>query len=259
MNVKPFLILTASAALLGSPVIAQQPGAKPLSENDLLKQIEAIAPSRPANPTGAREGSGSTGGGSLFDTNIDLTKSGNGGKKSAEKDEKKTKGPTEITALEASFDQKANLAIFINDVVVKDPEFNVMCDKLTAHLKHDDKKGASKPGATPTAAPAGAGKEPKKGGLERAVAESTSSRRVIITQEKVGEDGAVTRSVGKADKATYDVATGDIVLYGTPEVVQNMNRVQATDPGTVMTLNRSGRMKAVGPVKTTIVDKDDGR
>ncbi|MEI8109264.1 MAG: hypothetical protein WCI46_15730, partial [Verrucomicrobiota bacterium] len=54
-------------------------------------------------------------------------------------------GPTEIDALEATFDQKANQAIFIGEVVVKDPEFNVKCDKLTALLK-----GAEKAKSPPT-------------------------------------------------------------------------------------------------------------
>lgn len=266
MNPRPLLLLTAAvAALLGASASAQRPGEKPLSESDLLKQIEAIAPSRATVPGSTPTKNAQASSGTLFDTNnIDLTKSGNGDK-GADKGEKKAKGPTEITALEATFDQKANLAVFIGEVVVKDPEFNVICDKLTAHLKHDDKtkpKGAAaatpKP-ATPAATPAGKDKDKKSGGLEKAVAESTSDRRVIITQDKTGDDGTVTHSVGKADKATYDAVTGDIVLYGSPDVIQNTNRVQATDPGTVMTLNRDGHMKAVGPHKTTIVDKGDGR
>jgi len=61
---------------------------------------------------------------------------------------KKEKGPTEIDALEATFDQKANQAIFIGEVVVKDPEFNVKCDKLTALLK-----GAEKAKSPPTPPP----------------------------------------------------------------------------------------------------------
>ncbi len=45
------------------------------------------------------------------------------------------KPPTEITALEATFDQRANIAVFIGNVFVKDPQFNVDCDKLTAILE----------------------------------------------------------------------------------------------------------------------------
>ncbi len=96
---------------------------------------------------------------------------------------------------------------------------------------------------------------PKKGGgLDHAIAITTSDRRVIITQDKVEADGSITHGIGKADKATYDANTGDIVLYGMPDVIQGHDRCIALDPSTVMTLNRDGRMKAVGPHKTIIID-----
>jgi len=244
---KPLLALTI-AALLCPATFAQKPGERPLSETDLLKQIEALTPSRPAAAKNNESAPAS-----LFDTGLgDPIKSGSG--KKDKPVEKKSKGPTEITALEATFDQKANLAVFIGEVVVKDPEFNVVCDKLTAHLKHDEKPkaGAPKP-ATPK--PNEASGKKKGGGLEKAVAETTSDRRVIITQEKTEADGTITHSIGKADKATYDAVTGDIVLTGSPDVIQGINRVVATEPGTVMTLNRDGHMKAVGAHKTIITDK----
>lgn len=246
MNLKPLYTLLLAGAL--SPAaFGQIRGDKPLSETDLLKQIETISPARPTKVAGKNEPTA----GSLFDALGDPLPTGRD--KKDKTPEKKAKGPTEITALEATFDQKANLAIFIGDVVVKDPEFNVMCDKLTAHLKGKPAPGAPKP-APSVPGPDGTTPKSKGGGLERAVAESTSGRRVIITQEKMDADGNLTQSVGKADKATYDVVTGDIVLYGSPDVTQGMNRVQATEAGTVMTLNRDGRMKADGAVKTTIVD-----
>ena len=172
---------------------------------------------------------------------------------------KKEKGPTEINALEATFDQKTNEAVFIGEVVVTDPEFNVKCDKLTAHLKAAEKAkagpgiGGPKP-ATP------APTEPKKkggGGLQRAVAEASAGHRVLITQDKPDADGKPQRSVGEADRATYDAVTGDIVLTGMPEIQQGINRVIATAQGTKMTLNRDGHMHAEGPHKTIIVDKGD--
>jgi lipopolysaccharide export system protein LptA len=242
---KPLLILTLAAHLC-SAAFAQKPGGKPLSETDLLQRIESLTPGGATAAQNEKSESAA-----LFDTGLgDPIKTGAGRKDRPT--EKKSKGPTEITALEATFDQKANLAVFIGDVVVKDPEFNVICDKLTAHLKQEEKSkpALTRPGISP---PVEAKK--KSGGLEKAVAESTSDRRVIITQEKDNGTGGKTLSVGKADKATYDAVTGDVVLTGTPDVTQGINRVQATDPGTVMTLNRDGHMKAVGPHRTTIVEK----
>ena len=253
------LLSLTIAALLTSAAFAQKPGEKPLSETDLLKQIETLTPSKPAaKPASAKNGGPVT----LFDPAraSEAVRAGEELRSDKRPKEKKSKGPTEITANEATFDQKANLAIFIGAVVVKDPEFNVSCDKLTAYLKSDPK---TKPTAEAAAKPAPpktdeAPAKKKGGGLEKAVAESTGEQRVIITQEKTEADGTISRSIGKADKATYDAASGDIVLYGTPEVLQNINKVIATDPGTIMTLNRDGRMKASGPHKTTITEKGDG-
>ena len=260
---KPIHFLLA-AALLCPAVLAQKPGDKPLTENDLLKQIEALTPSSGKTdslpilgPSPAPK--------SISDLSAPAAEKKPAGEKKQKAGEKKAKGPTEITALEAVFDQKAHLAIFIGSVVVKDPEFNVTCDKLTAHLKSEEKTApspASTAGKTTpkpaTPKPAEAGTPPKKsGGLEKALAESTSDKRVVITQDKTETDGSTTHSIGISDKASYDAVTGDIVLTGMPDVTQGINRCIATDPRTIMTLNRDGHMRADGPHKTIIVDKGD--
>jgi lipopolysaccharide export system protein LptA len=260
---KPLFFLLA-AALVCPPLRAQKPGDRPLTENDLLKQIESLTPSG-AKPDPTPKSDPNPGLKLISDTKAPAAEKKPGGEKKEKPDEKKAKGPTEITALEAVFDQKAHLAIFIGSVVVKDPEFNVTCDKLTAHLKSDDKPAGSQPAtagkATPkpaTPKPVEAGTSPKKGGgLEKALAESTSDKRVVITQDKTEADGSITHSIGISDKASYDAVTGDIVLTGMPDVTQGINRCIATDPSTVMTLNRDGHMKAQGPHKTIIVDKGD--
>ncbi len=298
MNHKPLLSLGVILAL-GSSVAAQTPAGKPISnETDLLKQIESITsgspltnpgnnpplptnpPAAPGNPilpggSPAPKRPGGDGPTTLFDPSLgDPLKPGGDNKpgtddKSAapgQAGDTKSKGPTEITALEANFDQKASIAIFTGEVVVKDPEFNVICDKLTAWLKKDEKPKRA-PGTTPAPAtpkPAtpstaakgtpGANAPSKDGQLDHALAITTSDRRVIITQDKLEADGTITHSIGKADKATYDANTGEVVLYGSPDVVKNTNHVQATDPTTVMYMYRDGFMKAVGPHKTTIID-----
>jgi lipopolysaccharide export system protein LptA len=161
---------------------------------------------------------------------------------------KKSKGQTEITALEASFDQKTREAVFIEKVVVIDPEFNVICDRLTAYLKKPKQEGEAAP-ATESLNSA-----PKGGGLERAVAEANPGRQVLITQDKMEADGTLTKNIGHADKANYDATTGDVVLTGTPSVQQGINLCVATDASTVMTLNRNGRMRVEGPHRTVIKD-----
>jgi lipopolysaccharide export system protein LptA len=157
---------------------------------------------------------------------------------------KKAKGQTEITANEASFDQKTREAVFIDKVVVVDPEFNVACDRLTAFMKKPKETGA----------PEDLNAAPKGGGLERAIAEASPGKQVLITQDKIEADGTITKNIGKSDKANYDALTGDVVLTGSPSVQQGINLCVATDPGTVMTLNRNGRMRVEGPHKTIIKD-----
>lgn len=183
-------------------------------------------------------------------------------KKKAEPAEKKPKGETEITALEATFEQKNHQAVFIGEVVVIDPEFVVHCDRLTAFLKHKDEAGADskatpkKEAATPAATPAKAKPEPesKGGGLERAIAEAARGKEILITQDKVEADGSITKNVGRGQKATYDATTGDIVLTGNPSVQQGINLCIAQSDETVITLNRAGRMHVVGPHTTKIKD-----
>lgn len=182
--------------------------------------------------------------------------------KKAPKEEPKPRGQTEITSLEATFDQKAHQAVFIGNVVVKDPEFVVNCDRLTAFLKDNkqaDKDAPAKSSATP-ASPS-PGKKPKSGddgggtgGLDHAIAEAAPGREVVITQDKVEADGSITKNVGRGKKATFDSKTGNIVLSGSPSVQQGINLCIAQAEETVMTLNRNGYNRVDGPSKTVIKD-----
>jgi hypothetical protein len=144
--------------------------------------------------------------------------------------------------------------VFLGDVVVKDPEFNVTCDRLIADLKKAA-NGADKlaPDPPPAADPA---KNPgaKGGGLEKAVAEANPGGVVVITQEKIESDGSISLNIGKSRKATYDAVTGNIVLTGMPSVQQGINVCSAKDENTVMILNRDGNMTVEGDSKTTIND-----
>jgi lipopolysaccharide export system protein LptA len=285
--IKHRLPIFLAVAVACSSALAEEPGEKPLTEAELIKQIEALNPgltaaaqpstsipvARPvtrvpvASPLpdapapAPAPATTSTTTGTMIKPPSDPASVG--ATDTTGKPEKKSKGPTEINALEATFDQKNSVAVFIGSVVVKDPEFNVVCDKLTAFLKHEDKsapavaagsKTTPKP-ATPT--PDASASKKKGGGLDKAIAVTTSDRRVIITQDKVEADGSVTHGIGRADIATYDATTGDIVLKGSPDVTQGLNRCIATDPSTVMTLNRDGHMKASGPHKTIITSEED--
>ncbi len=132
---------------------------------------------------------------------------------------------------EASFNAKEKIAVFNGNVRVQDPQFNLTCDKLTVEMDNE------------------------QGGLKQAIAEGN----VLIVQDKPAENGGKpTRSVGKAKKAIYEVATGDITLLGWPEVRQGINLHRATEFGTRMLLNRDGRLKTFGQSVTLIQDKVEG-
>jgi hypothetical protein len=74
----------------------------------------------------------------------------------------------------------------------------------------------------------------------------------VIVQDKIEASGAVTRSIARGDKATYDANTGDLVLHGNPCVQQGINLTYAIDPSTVITLSRRGEMIIKGPTRTLI-------
>lgn len=165
-------------------------------------------------------------------------------------EKREQKSPTEIIATqEASFDEKAHKAIFIGDVHVTDPQFNLVCDKLTAYLKKSATGGAAKEKAAPNADDKPATGPDDGGGLERAIAEG----HVVITQDKPSSDGGEpTHYIGKGARADYDAKTGDVTLTGWPQVQSGINNQVATEQSTVMILNRDGRMKTIGPSKTVI-------
>jgi lipopolysaccharide export system protein LptA len=219
--------------LLLAATVATAQTAPPKSQDDLLKTIDTFS--------GTRKPLGYEG------TPLDP-------KKNSAPAAKKPKGQTEITANEATFDQKTREAVFLGNVVVKDPEFTVECDRLTAYLKKQ--KNDSAPAAAnppPGQAPTTTAK-PKGGGLERAIAEANPNKMVKITQEKAEADGSITINIGYARHVTYDSATGDIVLTGMPSVQQGINLCVAKEEACVMTLNRNGKMSVKGDHTTTIKD-----
>jgi lipopolysaccharide export system protein LptA len=104
--------------------------------------------------------------------------------------------------------------------------------------------GAGLLAENPTAAPA----------PDHATAGATSDHVVIITQDKVENDGSISKHIGKARRATYDSNTGTVVLTGKPSVQQGINLCVALNDSTVMTLNRDGRMKVDGASKIVIAN-----
>ena len=133
---------------------------------------------------------------------------------------------TEIYADEAFFDSTKNMGIFSGRVKVTDPRFNLQSDKLTVFIT----KGQNQ-------------------GLEKAIAEGNVG---LVRDRPDLNGGPPTRAVGRADKATYTAATGDVELKGTPRVQEGLNMHVATSPDTVMVINQNSQLTTHGPSRTEI-------
>jgi lipopolysaccharide transport protein LptA len=133
---------------------------------------------------------------------------------------------TEIYADEAFFDSTKNVGIFSGRVKVTDPRFNLQSDKLTVFIT----KGQNQ-------------------GLEKAIAEGNVG---LVRDRPDPNGGPPTRAVGRADKATYTAATGDVELKGTPRVQEGLNMHVATSPDTVMVINQNSQLTTHGPSRTEI-------
>lgn len=142
---------------------------------------------------------------------------------------------TEITAKkEATFDNASSIAEFEGSVVVKDPQFTLFCDRLKVTLNKDRK------------------------GLELVEAFANQANGVVIIQDNVDDSGKKVRSVGRATYATFTPANGDVVLKGSPSV-QNGPNLQIGEKDTIMILNRNGKMKTIGPSRTTLTDTGEAK
>lgn len=171
------------------------------------------------------------------------------------KPEKRAKGPTEITAREATFDNRTHEAAFTGDVVVKDPEFGVSCEKMTVYLKKLPEKSSAE-------------QRPKDAlesgsGLEKVIAEID----VVISQTKKDANGKLQRYIGRARKAVYDNTTGNVILSGWPQIEENVGgivskKITSLEERCVITVNRAGKIDVNGLHKTSLQDNgnlDQGR
>jgi lipopolysaccharide transport protein LptA len=133
---------------------------------------------------------------------------------------------TEIYSDEAFFDSTKNVGIFSGRVKVTDPRFNLQSDKLTVFITKGENQG-----------------------LEKAIAEGHVG---LVRDRPDPNGGPPTRAIGRADKAVYTAATGDVELTGTPRVQEGPNMHVATSPDTVMLINQNSQLTTHGPSRTEI-------
>ena len=136
---------------------------------------------------------------------------------------------TEITCkAEATFDNVSGIAIFTEKVFVKDPQFNLFCDKLTVYLNKQRK------------------------GIDYVVAEG----HAIIVQDNTNDKGEAQKSIGRAGKVVFVPAKNEATLTMWPQLQQGINNHISTEESTTMILNRGGQLKTIGGSRTVIVDAD---
>lgn len=150
----------------------------------------------------------------------------------AERDKARSNGEAnkevEILAQGGStFDSKANLVVFEQDVVVKHPQFDLVCDKLIVFLKKQSE-------------------DEEDSALDKAIA--TGKR---VTVRKNGADGEV--QIGQARKVTFEGKSGDVILEDWPQVQTDTRLIQAKSQETIIILNQDGKMKINGPSITKLL------
>ncbi len=239
MKQNVFLSLAVLLAISTSPIHAQKPiGAEPATRLNTGRQAASGRLSLDGSlvdPTAAEPG-----GASISPTAAKAPTP------AAEREPRKSKGPTEITGREAMIDNRIHQATFTGEVEVKDPEFNVICDRLTVFLRKP-KAAAPKPDPAAPKPPETKSDKDSDSGIEKAIADGNA----IITQEKVDSDGKMQRYLGKGKKAVFDNDKKTCTLTGWPSVTQtldgNMSKeVISKEESTVIILNQEGRMEVKG-------------
>ena len=160
----------------------------------------------------------------------------------------------------AFFDSETSIALFTDNVEVRHPQFFVLCDEFEVHMLKDEKpKEGEKPKAEAKPDAGGATKAPgtPAGGTGETAPDNDSgikfaiARGRMVTIEKLTETGEI--QVGNARHATYDGATGDILLRDFPQVQRGHHLQIATSPATTMTLKQNGALNTRGPSRTEII------
>lgn len=130
--------------------------------------------------------------------------------------------PTDVTCEEGSyFDMKEGLMVFMKNVHVHNPQFDLNCDdNLKIYLEYVEKDGKKKP--SERRKDDGKEPDPSQPALPNdGNFDFNSIKKVAasgnVTAHYIDKDG--NRSECRADSLTYDAKTGEIILVGSPFVI----------------------------------------
>ncbi len=163
----------------------------------------------------------------------------------------------------AFFDSETSIALFTDNVEVRHPQFFVQCDEFEVHMVKEEKtkepesgkkvdpiKDPLKDTVKPAPAAASGGAGDTAPGADSSIKFAIARGR-MVTIEKRTETGEI--QIGHAKHATYDGATGNILLRDFPQVQRGQNLQIATDPSTTMLLKQNGALETKGPSRTEII------
>jgi lipopolysaccharide export system protein LptA len=185
---------------------------------------------------------------------------------------------TIIDANRLFFDPDSGFGVFVDDVVLTHPEFNLTADELEIYMnkeepKDDPKNGgngdAAAQGVPPSNGPTagelalqgaadakpGAGElapsQRKEGGnIKTAIARG---KKVLIT--KMSPEGIPQTGIGR--EAVYDGATGNMILRGWPQIQKGNNLTVAKEATTYFIIKENGHFHAEGGRASTSIVQGD--
>lgn len=162
------------------------------------------------------------------------------------------------------FDSEAGLLVYLRDVVLTDPRFNLTCDnQLKIYLERDNSKvkKADEKKAEDTDKPdktkEGQGmKTPDTGNLNfSGIKNIAASGNVVVTRKN--ENGQMMEA--RAEKATYDGKTGEIILSGggKQSVKDGENLVETSGGDSYIRMYGNGSVRIFGKHTITKIRTSD--
>lgn len=125
---------------------------------------------------------------------------------------RKRTSPTEITSDTMDIQTAQNIAVFSGNVVVKDQELTITCDKMSIFLEDKPKEESSKETNS---------KETKAG---KKISKILCEGNVVITRKYL-DNGKEKEQQGKAGQAEYDLKEQKITLSDSPVLSQGQDQV----------------------------------
>ena len=159
---------------------------------------------------------------------------------------------------QAYFNSAEQIVVFEEDVVVKHPGFHIECEELEVFLKGNPVnvlgtqeaavpgKGSAKgaPAAAAAAAPGtGTGTGDASDSVDKIFAKG-KNRLVALTKFSSDPSKNIRAKCGWA---TYDSASGDLILHDWPVLNQGNVSVQSTAKDTIIYVRANGDFEASGP------------